>query len=151
MVSLDLLPESFVWSANFMKLNKTESQPSFEELGVEVGSLVWKLPNFSELQKHLYSTASFDWGASSSEWQLAKNWRTGQLAACRGLLEASRELRLSFSIGGSLSELTSQKLGRSLRQLHLHQLQLWQLHRLQLSGSSKPSLHKRTCRRRFPM
>ena len=65
MVSLDILPESFVWSANFMKLNKTvsldyrasdtqlcfwgkldptESQPSFEQLGVEVGSLVWKLP-----------------------------------------------------------------------------------------------------------
>ena len=100
MVSLDILPESFVWSANFMQLNKTvsldyrasdtqlcfwgkldpaESQPSFEKLGVEVGSLVWKLPNFTELSKHLYSTASFDWGASSSEWQLAKNWRTDSL------------------------------------------------------------------------
>ena len=100
MVSLDILPESFVWSANFMQLKKTvsldyrasdtqlcfwgkldpaESQPSFEQLGVEVGSLVWKLGNFTELSKHLYSSASFDWGAASSEWQLAKNWRTDSL------------------------------------------------------------------------
>ena len=100
MVSLDLLPESFVWSANFMKLDKTVSldyrasdtqlcfwgkldpaqhQPSFEDLGVEVGSLVWKLGNFTELQKYLYHTASFDWGASSSEWQLAK---IGEATAC---------------------------------------------------------------------
>ena len=100
MVSLDILPESFVWSANFMQLKKTvsldyrasdtqlcfwgkldpaETQPSFEQLGVEVGSLVWKLGNFTELSKHLYSTASFDWGAASSEWQLAKNWRTDSL------------------------------------------------------------------------
>ena len=100
MVSLDLLPESFVWSAAYLKLNKTvsldyrasdtrlcfwgkldpaESQPSFVDLGVEVGSLVWKLPNLIELQKHLYTTASFDWGASSSEWQLAKDWRRDSL------------------------------------------------------------------------
>ena len=100
MISLDILPESFVWNANFMKLNKTvsldyrasdtqlcfwgkldpaESQPDFEKLGVEVGSLVWKLGSFKELTTHLYHTASFDWGASSSEWQLAKNWRSDSL------------------------------------------------------------------------
>ena len=100
MISLDILPESFVWSANFMQLKKTvsldyrasdtqlcfwgkldpnETQPDFEKLGVEVGSLVWKLGNFTELSKHLYHTASFDWGAASSEWQLAKNWRKDSL------------------------------------------------------------------------
>ena len=99
MVSLDLDPTGFVASAAFMKLGQTvsldyrasdtssfwgkldpkESQPSFEKLGVDVGDFIWKLPSFQSLQKYLYNTASFDWGASSSEWQLARNWRSDSL------------------------------------------------------------------------
>ena len=50
----------------------------------------------------------------------------------------------------SLSELTLQKLGKSQRQLHHHQLQPWQLLPLQLSGRMKPSLRMSIFKRRFP-
>ena len=96
MMSFDLEPASFTASASYMglgstvsldyrasdtqlvwwgKLSPSASQPSMKQLGVTVGAFIWKLPSFSSLQDHLFSTASFDWGASSSAWQLSKNWK----------------------------------------------------------------------------
>ena len=45
------------------------------KLGVEVGAFAWKLPNFKILQQKLYTTASFDWGSTSSAWQLSRHWK----------------------------------------------------------------------------
>ena len=95
-MSFDLEPASFTASASYMglgstvsldyrasdtqlawwgKLSPSASQPSMQQLGVKVGAFVWKIPSFSSLHDHLFSTASFDWGASSSAWQLSKNWK----------------------------------------------------------------------------
>ena len=96
MCSLTVEPQRFGASARFMQLHKTVSldfrasdvqlvfwgkldkrafQPSFKELGVEVGEFAWKLPSFKVLQQKLYLTASFDWGTTSSAWQLSSNWK----------------------------------------------------------------------------
>ena len=56
------------------KLSPSASQPSLQKLGVTVGAFIWKIPSFSSLD-HLFSTASFDWGQSSSSWQLSRNWK----------------------------------------------------------------------------
>ena len=97
-MSFDLEPASFTASASYMglgstvsldyrasdtqlvwwgKLSQSASQPSMKQLGVTVGAFIWKLPSFISLslQDHLFLTASFDWGASSSAWQLSKNWK----------------------------------------------------------------------------
>ena len=57
------------------KLDKKAFQPSLTALGVEVGAFAWKLPAFTILQKKLYNSASFDWGSTSSAWQLARDWK----------------------------------------------------------------------------
>ena len=96
MCSLTVEPQLFGASARFMQLHKTVSldfrasdvqlvfwgklnkqafQPSFKELGVQVGEFAWKLPSFKVLQQKLYLTASFDWGTTSSAWQLSSNWK----------------------------------------------------------------------------
>ena len=96
MCSFTVEPESFSHSARFMKLGQTVTldyrasdaqlvfwgkldkkafQPSLTALGVEVGAFAWKLPAFTILQKKLYNSASFDWGSTSSAWQLARDWK----------------------------------------------------------------------------
>ena len=96
MLSFDLEPEGFTASASYMSLGQTVSldyrasdtqlvwwgklkqsdcQPSMRKLGVQVGSFAWKLPPFTTLQEKLYLTASFDWGSTSSAWQLSRHWK----------------------------------------------------------------------------
>ena len=96
MCSLTVEPQRFGASARFMQLHKTVTldfrasdvqlvfwgkldksafQPSLTRLGVEVGDFAWKLPSFKLLQQKLYLTASFDWGTTSSAWQLSSNWK----------------------------------------------------------------------------
>ena len=96
MCSFTVEPQRFGASARFVKLDKTVSldfrasdtqlvfwgkldrkafQPSLTSLGVEVGDFAWKLPSFKVLQQKLYTTASFDWGTTSSAWQLSRNWK----------------------------------------------------------------------------
>ena len=79
MMSFDLEPASFTASASYMELGSTvsldyraadtqlvwwgklspsASQPSMQKLGVTVGAFIWKIPSFSSLQDHLFSTAS---------------------------------------------------------------------------------------------
>ena len=95
-LSFDLEPEAFAASASYMglgqtvsldyrasdtqlvwwgKLSQSASQPSMKTLGVEVGAFAWQLPNFKTLQEKLYTTASFDWGSTSSAWQLSCHWK----------------------------------------------------------------------------
>ena len=168
-VSLDIEPESFTYTSSFMQLGQTvtldyrasdtqlcfwgkldpsKSQPDFEQLGVEVGSFVWKLGSFKELEKHLYHSASFDWGASSSEWQLAKNWRADSLQHGEVYWKLWAKL---LPWEGSFEPIFW-KLGKSsLQLLSLQLLQLCQLHQLQLSGNSRRSKPRRACKRRFPV
>ena len=97
-MSFDLDPEAFAASASYMglgqtvsldhrasdtqlvwwgKLSQSASQPSMTKLGVQVGAFAWHLPSFtsSSLQDHLFTTASFDWGSTSSAWQLSRHWK----------------------------------------------------------------------------
>ena len=97
MLSFDVEPEGFAASAKFMKLGQTvsldyrasdtqlvwwgkldhrEQQPLMSKLGIDIGSFAWKLPPFSTLQEKLFLTASFDWGSTSSSFQLSSQWRT---------------------------------------------------------------------------
>ena len=101
-MSFDIEPERFTASASFMslgqtvsldyrasdtqlvwwgKLEKTSFQPSIKKLGVEVGAFAWQLPSFksTNLQDKLYMTASFDWGSTSSAWQLSRHWKADSL------------------------------------------------------------------------
>ena len=174
MVSLDLDPEGFVASAAYMKLGQTvsldyrasdtqlcfwgkldpkDSQPSFKHLGVDLGDFVWKLPSFTSLQKHLYNTASFDWGASSSEWQLARNWRSDSLQHAEVYWKLSENLGQASPLGrlirAHLLEAWKEPQSAFLCHQQLHQLCL--LHLWQLSKSSRQSLHRRACRKRFQM
>ena len=57
------------------KLKQSDRQPSMRKLGVQVGSFAWQLPPFTTLQEKLYLTASFDWGSTSSAWQLSRHWK----------------------------------------------------------------------------
>ena len=96
MMTFDLDPEAFATSASFMRLGQTVSldyrasdtqlvwwgklsqssfQPSLVALGVDVGAFAWQLPDFKILQQKLYTTASFDWGSTSSAWQLSRHWK----------------------------------------------------------------------------
>ena len=97
-MSFDLEPEAFAASASYMglgqtvsldyrasdtqlvwwgKLSQSASQPSMSKLGVKVGAFAWQLPSFtsSSLQDQLFTTASFDWGSTSSAWQLSRHWK----------------------------------------------------------------------------
>ena len=95
MMSFDLEPASFAASASAMelggtvsldyrgadtqlvwwgKLSPSASQPSLQQLGVSLGAYIYKIPSFSSLD-HLFSSSSFDWGGSSSSWQLSRNWK----------------------------------------------------------------------------
>ena len=100
MMSFDVDPEGFAASASFMRLGQTVSldyrasdtqlvwwgklaqdqhQPSMSKLGVTVGAFAWKLPPFTTLQEKLFLTASFDWGSTSSSWQLSRHWKADSL------------------------------------------------------------------------
>ena len=96
MLSFDLEPASFTASASYMGLGQTVSldyrasdtqlvwwgklsqsacQPSMKQLGVQVGAFAWQIPSFTTLQEKLFLTASFDWGSTSSAWQLSRHWK----------------------------------------------------------------------------
>ena len=96
MMTFDIEPERFTASASYMGLGQTVSldyrasdtqlvwwgklqqsafQPSMSQLGVQVGAFAWQLPAFTTLAEKLYTTASFDWGSTSSAWQLSRHWK----------------------------------------------------------------------------
>ena len=96
MMRFDLEPEGFAASASYKSLGQTVSldytvttelripslsafQPSMRKLGVQVGAFAWQLPPFTTLQEKLFLTASFDWGSTSSAWQLSRHWKQDSL------------------------------------------------------------------------
>ena len=56
------------------KQRASEEQPSFSNLGIQLGEVMVQLSAFEQMEQ-LYQTASFDWGGVSSENQLAASWK----------------------------------------------------------------------------
>ena len=56
------------------KQRASKEQPSFSNLGIQLGEVVVQLSPFEQMEQ-LYQTASFDWGGVSSENQLAASWK----------------------------------------------------------------------------
>ena len=120
MVSLDLDPSGFVSSAAFMQLGQTvsldyrasdtqlcfwgkldpkESQPSFEQLGVDVGGLRLEASKLHKLAEAPLHHSQLRMGSFKLRMAACSQLAQRQLAASRCILEAFGKLGPSFSIG----------------------------------------------------